>query len=186
MGDNCEKQLGTDTNTKPASEEQVVLTEIPTDRDSAPTPLPRNHWIARLCSCFYPRQAGQSYLLPPQRPKHSGLPTLVLDLDETLVHSSELTQGRADFKVKVNDKHWAVCCRPYAGKFLQKVSKLYEVIVFTASLSCYADQVIDALDAKHCVAYRLFREDCSDVGGILVKDLQRLGRDLHRIVIVDV
>lgn len=188
MDEDCDKQPEPDTSTKPASEEQVRLADLPTARDSLSSPRSRNHWVARLCSCLYPQQRRrrQNYLLPPQLPKHFGLPTVVLDLDETLVHSFELSQGQADFTVQVKEKNWAVKCRPYAAEFLQKVSKLYEVVVFTASLSCYADKIIDALDAKHCVAFRLFREDCSDLGGILVKDLQRLGRDLHRIVIVDV
>lgn len=190
MSEDCDKQLEPDTSTKPASEEQVHLADLPTTaRDSLSSSLPRNHWVVRLCSCLYPQRRHrnrQNCLLPPQLPKHCGLPTLVLDLDETLVHSGELSNGHVDFTVQVNGKSWAVSCRPYAAEFLQKVSKLYEVVVFTASLSCYADQIIDALDAKHCVAFRLFREDCSDLGGMLVKDLQRLGRDLHRIVIVDV
>lgn len=65
--------------------------------------------------------------------------TLVLDLDETLVHSgfkpfnpSDIVL-KIDFENMIHDIH--VLVRPGAEEFLIKMSKLYEIIIFTASLS---------------------------------------------------
>lgn len=40
------------------------------------------------------------------------------------------------------------------------MSKYYEIVIFTASLSIYANQVIDYLDEDKIVSHRLYREHC--------------------------
>lgn len=48
--------------------------------------------------------------------------------------------------------------RPFAKGILEELDKYYEVIVFTASHSCYANPVIDYLDPERkFVKARLFR-----------------------------
>ncbi len=66
--------------------------------------------------------------------------TLVLDLDETLVHSSfKPFDARADitlkinFERKINDIY--VLIRPGVKEFLEHMAKHYELVLFTASLS---------------------------------------------------
>ena len=49
----------------------------------------------------------------------------------------------------------------------------------------YADPVADLLDKWDVFACRLFRESCVFHRGNYVKDLSRLGRELHKIIIVD-
>ncbi len=49
----------------------------------------------------------------------------------------------------------------------------------------YADPVADLLDKWEVFSSRLFRESCVFHRGNYVKDLGRLGRDLHKILIVD-
>jgi len=39
-----------------------------------------------------------------------------------------------------------ISIRPYALSFLKKMSKIYEIIVFTASEQDYADAVLNELD----------------------------------------
>ena len=126
-------------------------------------------------------------LLPP---KVSGKKTLVLDLDETLVHSQFMTFSTpSDVIIKIeieNEMHDIhVMVRPGVKEFLEKMEKLYEIVIFTASVSKYADPLLDIIDKKGFCPFRLFREHCSLINTTFVKDLQRLGRDLKNIVIVD-
>lgn len=114
---------------------------------------------------------------------------LVIDLDETLVHSSFKPIANPDFIVPVEIDgtiHQVyVLKRPFVDEFLQKVGQLYECVLFTASLAKYADPVADLLDKWGVFRSRLFRESCVFYRGNYVKDLGRLGRDLHKVVIVD-
>lgn len=61
----------------------------------------------------------------------------------------------------------------------------YELVVFTASLSKYANPLMDLLDKNRVVRARLFREHCVQHDGSYVKDLSRLGRSLRSTIIVD-
>ncbi|KAI0769736.1 HAD-like domain-containing protein [Trametes elegans] len=128
-------------------------------------------------------------LLPPVSPKHAGRKCLVLDLDETLVHSSFKAIAQADYVVPVEiEYHWHnvyVIKRPGVDNFLKKMGELYEVVVFTASLSKYADPVLDKLDIHRVVAHRLFRESCYNHRGNYVKDLSQLGRPIADTIIID-
>ena len=126
-------------------------------------------------------------LLPPQTSKKK---TLVLDLDETLVHSQFMTFSEpSDVVIKIeieNEIHNIhVMVRPGVKEFLEKMEKFYEIVIFTASVSKYADPLLDIIDKKGYCPFRLFREHCSLINATFVKDLQRLGRDLKNIIIVD-
>ena len=126
-------------------------------------------------------------LLPPQI---SDKKTLVLDLDETLVHSQFMTfSSPSDVIIQIeidNEMHDIhVMVRPGVKEFLEKMEKLYEIVIFTASVSKYADPLLDIIDKRGFCPFRLFREHCSMINTTFVKDLQRLGRDLKNIVIVD-
>ncbi|KAG6334629.1 hypothetical protein ID866_4455 [Astraeus odoratus] len=128
-------------------------------------------------------------LLPPIAPQHAGRKCLVLDLDETLVHSSFKSIPHADYVVPVEiEYHWHnvyVIKRPGVDNFLKMMGEIYEVVVFTASLSKYADPVLDKLDIHHVVSHRLFRESCYNHKGNYVKDLSQLGRPISDTIIID-
>lgn len=128
-------------------------------------------------------------LLPPLKPEHVGKKCLVLDLDETLVHSSFKPIPKPDFIIPVEiDRvvhHVYVLKRPYVDEFLLRASKCYEIVIFTASLSKYADPLLDKLDIHNVIAHRLFRESCVIHGTAYVKDLRKLGRKLKDSIIVD-
>jgi len=129
------------------------------------------------------------YLLPEVRAEFASRSCLVLDLDETLVHSSFKPVPDADFIVPVDIDEQIhqvyVLKRPGVDEFMKLCGELFEVVVFTASLSKYADPVLDLLDVNKAVHQRLFREGCVQHQGSFVKDLGRLGRPLARTCIVD-
>ena len=125
--------------------------------------------------------------LPPNK---TGKRTLVLDLDETLVHSqfgpfdvpSDVVI-KIEIENEIHDIH--VLVRPGVKEFLEKLSKRFEIIIFTASISKYAEPLLDILDKNKYCSYRLFRENCTIINTSFVKDLKKLGRDLKDTIIVD-
>ncbi|KAF8458031.1 phosphatase PSR1 [Terfezia claveryi] len=131
----------------------------------------------------------KQWLLPPLKPEMQGKKCLVLDLDETLVHSSFKLIHQADFTIPVEIEgayhNVYVIKRPGVDQFMKRVGELYEVVVFTASVSKYGDPLLDQLDINHVVHHRLFRESCFNHQGNYVKDLSQLGRDLKDTIIID-
>jgi RNA polymerase II subunit A small phosphatase-like protein len=125
------------------------------------------------------------------RPSSSDLQKkcLIVDLDETLVHSSFKPVKNADFIIPVeidNIVHQVyVLKRPYADEFLERIGPLFECVLFTASLAKYADPVADLLDKRKVFRSRLFRESCVYYDGNYIKDLDRLGRDVGKVIIID-
>ncbi|KAM9786050.1 carboxy-terminal domain RNA polymerase II polypeptide A small phosphatase 2 [Neosynchiropus ocellatus] len=128
-------------------------------------------------------------LLPEVESQDQGKICVVIDLDETLVHSSFKPINNADFIVPVEIEGTThqvyVLKRPYVDEFLQRMGELFECVLFTASLAKYADPVTDLLDQCGVFRARLFRESCVFHQGCYVKDLSRLGRDLHKTLILD-
>ena len=59
---------------------------------------------------------------------------LVLDIDETIVHSLNLPFGNY------------FLLRPGVINFLEEISKLYEIIIFTSSPKIYADGILNKID----------------------------------------
>ncbi|XP_047312135.1 CTD small phosphatase-like protein 2 [Impatiens glandulifera] len=116
--------------------------------------------------------------------------TLVLDLDETLVHSTLEPCDNTDFTFPVffNMKEHTVYVkrRPYLQMFLEKVAQMFEIVVFTASQSIYASQLLDILDPDgRLISGRAYRESCTFSDGSYTKDLTVLGVDLAKVVIID-
>jgi len=133
---------------------------------------------------------GRPPALPPRKPSQRKRLTLVLDLDETLVHCDVNKMDKYDylFPVALERRTYMVYARvrPHMIEFLERVSKQFEVVLFTASQQVYADKLLDLFDAdRKLIPHRLFRPDCVEVEGNYVKDLHILGRDLATTIIVD-
>ncbi|XP_070055900.1 uncharacterized protein [Nicotiana tomentosiformis] len=129
-------------------------------------------------------------VLLPKQTRSCPSTTLVLDLDETLVHSTLEPCDDADFTFSVNfnlkDHNVYVRCRPHLRDFMDRVSSLFEIIIFTASQSIYAEKLLNVLDPKRKVfRHRVYRESCVFVDGNYLKDLSILGRDLAHVIIID-
>ncbi|CCI45373.1 unnamed protein product [Albugo candida] len=134
-------------------------------------------------------QKKRPVVLPP-RSSHTPNICLVLDLDETLVHCSVETIENPNFQFDVffngTNYNVNVSLRPHMHCFLKRVTKQFELVVFTASQRVYAEKLLDLLDPnRDLIKYRLYREDCLEVDGNFLKDLNVLGRDLARVVLVD-
>jgi len=132
---------------------------------------------------------GPVKLLGKLHADDKGKKCLVLDLDETLVHSSFRAVPGADFVIPVQIEeivHFVyVAKRPGVDEFLVEMAKHYEIVVYTASLNKYADPLLDLLDTNRVIRARLFRESCVFYEGSYVKDLSLLNRDLSQSIIVD-
>ncbi|KIJ56854.1 hypothetical protein M422DRAFT_773601 [Sphaerobolus stellatus SS14] len=163
------------------------------------------------------RSSSPSISLPSTPPPHPHLrktpfhlpKTLVLDLDETLIHSTSRPMtgqgtggtgllglgGRRNkgaghmVEVILNGRStlYHVYKRPFVDYFLRKVSGWYTLVIFTASMQEYADPVIDWLDAgRGILTRRLFRESCTQLPcGSYTKDLSLVEQDLSRVCLID-
>uniref|UniRef100_A0A7S3LUS7 FCP1 homology domain-containing protein n=1 Tax=Palpitomonas bilix TaxID=652834 RepID=A0A7S3LUS7_9EUKA len=130
--------------------------------------------------------------VPCLPPKAEGSPpvTIVLDLDETLVHATTQKDDRHDimFDVEFGPAVYNVYVkkRPRVMEFLRAASSMFEVVVFTASQKVYADRLLDILDKDtKYIEHRLFRDSCVIVEGNYLKDLTVLGRDMSKVFIID-
>ena len=110
--------------------------------------------------------------------------TLVLDLDETLVFSSELLIEEDD----KDQSRLIIYQRPGASEFLQHVSEKYEVVIFTAAAESYALEAAQVVDPeKRYIKRVLSRDYCVRVKEeYTVKDLRIFAdRQLSEVLIAD-
>ncbi|EER28122.1 Nuclear envelope morphology protein 1 [Coccidioides posadasii str. Silveira] len=156
-------------------------------------------------------------LIPPRQPSYapgSGRPrfpqkTLILDLDETLIHSlakggrmssghmvevrlsTPMTTSTAPggASTTLGPQHpilYYVHKRPHCDVFLRKVCKWYKLVVFTASVQEYADPVIDWLEQERKFFHsRYYRQHCTLRNGAYIKDLSSVEPDLSKVMILD-
>ena len=163
----------------------------------------------------YPRAlAPPRPLIPRRQPSYSShtasfsssqtpQKTLVIDLDETLIHSlakgGRMSSGHM-VEVKLSTsiglggttlgpQHpilYYVHKRPHCDLFLRKVCKWYNLVVFTASVQEYADPVIDWLEQERTYfSRRYYRQHCTFRNGAYIKDLSSIEPDLSKVIILD-
>lgn len=122
-----------------------------------------NQFGSNIFPCF---TYGSTPYLPEYLRKEY---TLVLDLDETLVHMK-------------NDK---IHIRPGARDFINTANLHFELVLFTAATPEYADYIMQFIDPNHFIKLRLYRLHTTRDLTVSIKDLKRLGRDLCKVIIVD-
>ncbi|KAI1133476.1 NLI interacting factor-like phosphatase-domain-containing protein [Nemania abortiva] len=159
------------------------------------TPAPPRPLIPRRQPSYVPFE--------PQDPKQ--LKTLILDLDETLIHSmskgGRMGSGHM-VEVRLNTAYtgtggqqmlgpqhpilYYVHKRPHCDEFLRKVCKWFNLVVFTASVQEYADPVIDWLESERkFFSGRYYRQHCTFRHGAFIKDLSSIEPDLSKVMILD-
>ncbi|CAD8144716.1 unnamed protein product [Paramecium octaurelia] len=118
--------------------------------------------------------------------------TVIFDLDETLVHCNEDESMPSQILLPITfptgeKVNAGINIRPFAEKMIQLLSNVCEVMIFTASHECYANEVINHLDPQSRVKRRIFRDSCvTDENSIYyIKNLEVIDRDLKDVVIVD-
>ncbi|XP_029470065.1 CTD small phosphatase-like protein 2 isoform X2 [Rhinatrema bivittatum] len=116
--------------------------------------------------------------------------TLVLELEDTLVCCSmaPFTHFDYSFLIPFQDVYYKVYVklRPFTKEFLETISKMYEIFVFTTAKREYAEKILAFLDPqKKLIRHRLFQEDCACIQGHYVKDLSVLKRSLASTVALD-
>jgi CTD small phosphatase-like protein 2 len=122
--------------------------------------------------------------------------TIVLDIDETLIHADcdyNFKDHDAIIRFISNDINKEIIVplifRPGLFQFLENLSYNFEIISFTASKKEYADAVLNCIDPEGKIfKCRLYREHCikGNDGKIFIKDLSIFAnRKIENIVIVD-
>ena len=99
--------------------------------------------------------------------------SLVIDLDETLIHNLSLPFG----------PYFLV--RPGVFELFETINKIYEIVIFTASSKRYANSIIKKIDYKNNVDYILHKKYIIYEEGNPVKRLDMIGRDINKIIFVD-
>ena len=164
----------------------------------------RNLSSKSICQRFTEFGSLLFFPSPPPFGKTAGgrRKTLVLDLDETLVHTSahfESDPGilppelRLDVETSNNNRGgknhvFFVRLRPHLSTFLQECMELYEVVVFTASEKSYADPIVaNIFSDAGCEIPRqcYYRPSCDPVMGMYIKDLTKVRNDLSKVILLD-
>ncbi|KAG2203039.1 hypothetical protein INT47_013255 [Mucor saturninus] len=145
---------------------------------------------------MHARLKGMKPHLPPK--KDDDKPTLVLDLDETLLHTYRDThdnEGQVDYVIYAKDGNSCLLAgrlRPGVIEFLTWAASSFEVVVWTAGREDYARMARGCLDPhNNLITHMLTRNSCIRMRSgstrevLYIKDLCALGRDLSKTFLVD-
>lgn len=116
-------------------------------------------------------------------------PTIVIDLDDTLVYVTPLPPNNSKIKnyfpIHVKRRTFYVQKRPCLQYFLDQLSKVYDIYIFTSSDKEYADLIIDKILPNLNKKHRFYKDSCSSIYGYYIKDLQLIGRPLNKTLLID-
>ncbi|KAI5964861.1 TIM50 [Candida pseudojiufengensis] len=160
-----------------SSKEQEQLDGLKIDNGYTPQ-LMYQRLNKRLSSLFtFFSEPVFENLLPPPAPEQYRRPlTLVLTLDDLLIHSEWDSKNG-----------WRTAKRPGLDYFLGYLSQYYEIVLFCTNSQIYSEKAVGKLDPYHAyISYALFREGCRYKDGKLIKDISLLNRDLGKTIMIDV
>ncbi|XP_030756183.1 mitochondrial import inner membrane translocase subunit TIM50-C-like [Sitophilus oryzae] len=122
------------------------------------------------------KEPSREKLLPDTLPYPYIQPkyTLVLELTDVLVHP--------DWTYNTG---WRFKKRPLLDYFLESLKDQYEIVVYTAEQGMTVFPLIEAIDPKNIIAYKLVRDATHFTGGHHVKSLNNLNRDLSKVICID-
>lgn len=102
--------------------------------------------------------------------RYSKNKTMLLDMDETLIHSEELDPAKTqkghpnkyDFVIEMETNQRVqkigVYIRPHCFEFLTQLKDKFEIVIFTAARQDYADKILNFIDPKNeLFAGRMYR-----------------------------
>lgn len=120
---------------------------------------------------------------PPPRPS-DGRRALVLDLDETLIHTSSCPPSCLTEYVRMPCGCYLLL-RPGLKGFLEYAMKRFETFIYTLAERAYAEPIVRIIAPALPASHLLCRDACGVRGGRIFKDLEMLGRNLHNVIMVD-
>ena len=115
--------------------------------------------------------------------------TLILDLDETLVHVKQINTSTNNIYLNTynnfsNQK--IINLRPGLFAFLNGVKPYYEIISFSCASKTYADNILYKIETNQkYFEYNLYREHTTLYENEYIKDLSKIGRNIKEMIIVD-
>ena len=182
-----DKIFSPENTLKPESKNQKIFSEISKKLKNIKNNININLFLS---SKNKKNEKKEIKYLPEKNIYFKNKKTLFLDLDETLVHSSFKSFNNKEeiifdmlFEEKKHTIH--VLKRPFVDEFLNKMSNLFEIVIFTASISDYANPLLNKLDINNKISFRLFREHCTSSGNFFIKDLRKVNRNLKDVILID-
>ena len=153
--------------------------------------------IMKMIKEYEINKASSPFILTQTKKRY----TLILDLDETLIHlrqKKQVVNIKNDVDININnmsdynynlDKNknkYLLQFRIGLFSFLTLLKPFYEIISFTSATREYADVIINEIEKKrNFFDYKFYREHCVIYKDTFVKDISRIGRDIQKIIIVD-
>uniref|UniRef100_A0A0G4HY77 FCP1 homology domain-containing protein n=1 Tax=Chromera velia CCMP2878 TaxID=1169474 RepID=A0A0G4HY77_9ALVE len=116
--------------------------------------------------------------------------TLVLDLDETLMHATKQQMANHSLKVRVTvgerSADFWVATRPFLNFFMEEMRPHFSIWIYTAGREEYARAMLETLNISHLIAHVLSRSSCVPTAtGHFVKELTVVKQDLSKVILVD-
>lgn len=117
--------------------------------------------------------------------KANNKPFLVLDLDETLVCTTRLKTNSPCDVICVGKQKIFLQKRPGLAEFIEKISMLFHIIIFTSAKNEYADKIINIIAPFVSKENRFYNKSITNYKGFYVKDLKKLKVPLDKTILVD-